>query len=91
MDNLDLEFTDGTPVTSYLATGYAEGFEDPPTQADVIIAWSYLVKSGDCWQLQGWFGRTATAYIENGILDKEGNIKIDLDILNTEGEIVFIQ
>ena len=29
-------------------------------------AWQHLIDTGICWQLQGWFGRTAKALIETG-------------------------
>lgn len=55
--------------TPYLATAYAEGFceGENSTKHEQIEAWQYLIDSGLCWQLQGWFGRTASALIEEGI------------------------
>ena len=50
-----------------------EGVEDPPgeteeeQQAAYYAAWQELVDSGVCWQLQGWFGRTAMGLIEAGL------------------------
>lgn len=35
---------------------------------------SMLVKNGHAWTLQGSYGRTAHNLIENGFLDREGNI-----------------
>jgi hypothetical protein len=35
---------------------------------------SYLVKTGKVWSLQGCYGRTATALIEDGWLNRQGNI-----------------
>ena len=35
---------------------------------------SKLVKSGMAWSLQGSYGRAATALIENGYLNKQGEI-----------------
>jgi hypothetical protein len=60
----------------YLATAYAEGFceGEDATQEEITQAWAYLIKTGLCWSLQGWYGRTATDYIESGIIDKKGNI-----------------
>ena len=39
---------------------------------------SYLVKTGKVWSLQGCYGRTATALIEDGWLDRQGNIRKEL-------------
>lgn len=55
-------------MTPYLAVGIAEGFEEPESQEQYIDAWQYLVDSGLAWKLQGWFGRTASQMIEDGIL-----------------------
>ena len=55
--------------TSYLATAYAEGFceGEGATEAQQIEAWQYLIDTGLCWQLQGWFGRNAQGLIDDGI------------------------
>ena len=54
---------------NYLATAYAEGFceGENATKEEQIAAWQYLINTGLCWKLQGWFGRTANALIEDGI------------------------
>lgn len=51
----------------YTATMIAEGVDDTdiPTQ---IEAWQLLVDTGTAWELQGYFGRTAEAMIERGII-----------------------
>jgi hypothetical protein len=54
-------------MTSYLATGIAEGFEKG-TPAEQKRAWQYLVDTGTAWRLQGWFGRTASSLIEQGLI-----------------------
>lgn len=56
-------------MTSFDAIGIAEGFIQPESEDQVIEAWQYLVNTGLAWQLQGWFGRTAQALIEQGIID----------------------
>lgn len=65
--------------TSYLATAYAEGFceGENATQEEQLEAWAYLIMTGKCWSLQGWFGRTAKSLIDNGIISKDGNINWD--------------
>lgn len=54
-------------MDNYTAVGIAEGFE-PGTEEQQIEAWQYLVDTGLAWTLQGWFGRTAMAMIEAGII-----------------------
>jgi len=56
--------------SQYEAVAWAEGFEDPPCEEAAIEAWQYLVDTGLAWQLQGWFGRQATALIDAGIIHK---------------------
>ena len=60
-------------MTPYLATAIAEGFcegEDASEEVQ-IEAWQYLVDTSLAWSLQGWFGRTATELIEQGIINKK--------------------
>ena len=54
-------------MNTFRAVCLAEGLEDG-TEEEVIAAWQYLVDTGLCWSLQGWFGRTAIALIEAGIV-----------------------
>jgi len=63
-------------LISYLATAIAEGFCEGENAGigDQLKAWAYLIRTGRCWTLQGWFGRTATELIEFGIISKEGII-----------------
>ena len=55
-------------MTPYLAVSIAEGFEPPESQEQVIEAWQFLVDSGLAWRLQGWFGRTATDMVAQGLV-----------------------
>jgi hypothetical protein len=66
-------FTDGTPITPYQATAYAEGFEEGSNK-DQLHAWSYLIGTKLCYSLQGFFGRTARTLIEEGIFAEDGTI-----------------
>ena len=61
-------------LTPYLATAIAEGFceGEGATKEEQIAAWQYLIDNGECWTLQGWFGRTATRLIEEGICKRRG-------------------
>ena len=54
-------------MTTYRATMIAEGVEEPKNEEEYIQAWQHLIDSGVVWNLQGWFGRTATALIAEGI------------------------
>ena len=44
----------------------AEGVEEASEERQ-IEAWQHLIDTGLAWQLQGFFGRTATELIERGI------------------------
>lgn len=58
--------------TSYLACGKIEGFED--LDAEEIEAWAYLISTGDCWTLQGSYGRGAKQLLEAGYVSEKGVI-----------------
>ena len=57
-------------MSNYMAVGIAEGFEEAESEEQVIEAWQHLVDTGLVWSLQGWFGRTATHLINEGIITK---------------------
>jgi len=48
------------------AVALAEGCEEG-TKEQQIEAWQHLIDTGLAWSLQGWFGRTAKALIEQGV------------------------
>jgi hypothetical protein len=49
-------------------------FESGELDADKIVElFQHLVDTGLAWQLQGHYGRTAMALIEQGLVSKGGN------------------
>jgi hypothetical protein len=44
------------------------------TDDETLELFSYLIKSGLAWTLQGHYGRTAKALIDNGYIDKKGKV-----------------
>ena len=57
-------------MTDYEAVSIAEGFSgQDESEERQTAAWQYLVNTGLCWTLQGWFGRTAASLIEAGIIE----------------------
>lgn len=56
-------------MDNYTAVSIAEGFCGwEPSEEEVLEAWQHLVDTGLAWSLQGWFGRTAMALIERGLI-----------------------
>jgi len=54
-------------MTNFEAVGICEGFIECEDQDKQIEAWQHLIDTGMAWSLQGWFGRTASDLIEQGI------------------------
>ncbi len=67
-------------MDNYTAVGIAEGFIDSESEDQTIEAWQHLIDHGLAWTLQGWFGRTAAALIEQGVCksaaSSEGRIRV---------------
>ena len=79
MSNVDLFFSNGEKITDYTSCAYAEGFCEGENASfeDSIRAWAYLIRTGRCWTLQGWYGRTARDLIESGMISRDGIIDWD--------------
>lgn len=58
-------------MTSYRATGLAEGFEDSDNEIEILSAWQYLHDTRiGYYSLQGWFGRILQDLLERGLIQK---------------------
>lgn len=59
-------------MTIYSATAYAEGFLEGKgvTKVRKLIAWQWLHDTGNAYSLQGWYGRTAQALINEGLIEE---------------------
>jgi hypothetical protein len=82
----ETKLSNGTVITSYLATAIAEGFceGEGASAKDQIKAWSYLQGTRIGYSLQGSFGRTLNSLVENGYLEKDG--KVNWDVVNEKIE-----
>ena len=54
-------------MDNFTAIGIAEGFIEADSEDQIIDAWQHLIDTGLCWQLQGFFGRTAHQLIQQGV------------------------
>ena len=54
-------------LTNLEATMIAEGEQEPESDEQYIQAWQHLIDTGLALTLQGFFGRTASAMIQNGV------------------------
>jgi len=43
------------------------------TEDEQLEAWQYLHDTGLAYQLQGWYGRSAIALIEAGLIEEKSN------------------
>jgi len=75
---METKFEDGTMISSYIATGYAEGFETPDHPFDVVRAWSFLIGTKLAYSLQGCFGRTAQSLIDANMINGNGIVNWEL-------------
>ena len=56
-------------MDNFTAIGLAEGFIEADSESEVLQAWQHLVNTGLAWTLQGFFGRTAQALIDQGLIE----------------------
>jgi hypothetical protein len=57
----------------HAAIDVIEGIEDASID-EQLQAWQSLVDSGVVWQLQGWYGRTATQLIQQGLINPPAKV-----------------
>ena len=59
-----------------LACGVIEGYQqvEGDIQETTVEAWAFLIESGACWKLQGFYGRGASQWIESEIINRHGLI-----------------
>jgi hypothetical protein len=63
--------TEAKKWSDYNAVAAVEGFDgEEHSEEEIVEAWQHLIDTGLCWQLQGWFGRTAAGLIESGVCSK---------------------
>ena len=61
----------GDSLSPFNACWIVEGYIDRGDsygEEEILEAWQYLVDTDIAWELQGWYGRTATALIEAGLI-----------------------
>ena len=68
MNRDDEDITEVPKMSVFTATMIAEGVDDADSEEQLLEAWQTLVDTGTCWQLQGWFGRTAQQLIDEGLI-----------------------
>jgi hypothetical protein len=87
MATYETKWKNGKPIEDYLAIGYAEGFEEPSDESDIIRAWSYLIGTRLAYSLQGSFGRQAQSLINSRLIDSTGKVnwaKVNEQKTNTD-------
>jgi len=64
---------DPTPTNVlYLMDKYESG--DSMNNSEVLELFSYMIRTGMAWNLQGSYGRAARAMINNGFISVDGDI-----------------
>ena len=57
-----------TKMDLFSAVSIIEGDREVDNEEEVIAAWQFLHDSGAAYNLQGWYGRTATQLLEQGFI-----------------------
>jgi hypothetical protein len=54
-------------MDTFTACSIVEGFSgEEHSEDEHIAAWQHLIDTGDCWRLQGWYGRRAMDMVREG-------------------------
>jgi len=62
-------------MNTFDATLIIEGVEPEQYEGQIVDAWQLLIDTAMVWKLQGFYGRTAQALIENGICKAPERVK----------------
>jgi hypothetical protein len=73
-------------ITLLNAVMIAEGVQEATPQ-DQLRAWAQLIQSGHAWNLQGFFGRTASDLINAGLISPDG--QVDWDAAGLDPDAVY--
>lgn len=67
-------------MSKFDLVGYIMAYESGELRGqEVLKLFSYLIKSGQAWSLQGHYGRMASNLIDRGYLSNKGSILKDVD------------
>jgi len=61
-----------TPMDLLRAVELIENPSDDTPNEEILSAWQFMIDTGHCWELQGFYGRTAMRLIEDGICTPQG-------------------
>lgn len=54
-------------LSTYDCCAIVEGFDgEEHDEEEILAAWQHLIDTGLAFQLQGWYGRTASSLIQSG-------------------------
>ena len=54
-------------LSTYDCCAIVEGFDgEEHDEEEILAAWQRLIDTGFAFQLQGWYGRTASSLIQSG-------------------------
>lgn len=73
--------------TDFDVLGFVMKYEsEGATVPEILRGFSHLIRTGQAWQLQGSYGRTADHFIADGHIARDGTILFDYDLFDDEDE-----